>query len=202
MVRHVGQGSRIRSIKMPGFIASGAPTELIMTLNMQKPSLALLEPLGANVIPLGEISAMLDGALMFRDFEWAQIEALSAYIQLYRATPGTVLFREGDQGNFMCVVLQGRLDIRKQDMQHEDKTVATVYAGRSLGEMAMVDSEARSATAVVMEPAVLAVLTQDSFMSITQDKPALAVKLLLKISQLISQRLRHTSGVLVDYLEK
>jgi CRP/FNR family transcriptional regulator, cyclic AMP receptor protein len=173
-----------------------------MTLNRQNSSLDVLEPLGANVIPLGEISTMLDGAQMFKDFEWSQIEALSAYIQLYRAAPGAVLFSEGDQGDFMCVVLQGRLDIRKKDAQQEDKTVAAVNAGRSLGEMAMVDSEARSATAVVIEPAVLAVLTRASFAAITRDKPALAVSLLLKIAQLISQRLRLTSGILVDYLEK
>lgn len=173
-----------------------------MTLNRQNSSLDVLEPLGANVIPLGEISTMMDGAQMFKDFEWSQIEALSAYIQLYRAAPGAVLFSEGDQGDFMCVVLQGRLDICKKDAQQEDKTVATVNAGRSLGEMAMVDSEARSATAVVIEPAVLAVLTRESFAEITRDKPALAVALLLKIAQLISQRLRLTSGILVDYLEK
>lgn len=161
-----------------------------------------LEPLGAGEISVGEIHGMLDGAQMFKDFEWSQIEALSGYLQLYRAKPGTVLFAEGDQGNFMCVVLKGRLDIRKQDAHHEDKTVATVYAGRSLGEMALVDSEPRSAAAVVREPSVLAVLTQENFISITHDKPALAVTLLLKISQLLSQRLRLTSGILVDYLEK
>jgi CRP/FNR family cyclic AMP-dependent transcriptional regulator len=112
------------------------------------------------------------------------------------------LFHEGDQGSFMCIVLQGRLDIRKQDAQHDDKTVATVHAGRSLGEMAMVDNEPRSATAVVRESALLAVLTQESFVAITRDKPALAVKLLLKVAQLISQRLRHASGILIDYLDK
>ncbi len=38
-------------------------------------------------------------------------------------------------------------------------------------------------------------------MQIMRDKPALSAKLLLKIAQLISQRLRLTSGILVDYLE-
>ena len=161
-----------------------------------------LEPLGAGAISLDEVRTMLDGAQMFKDFEWAQIEALSGYIQLYRAAPDSVLFKEGDHGNFMCIVLKGRLEVHKQDTQHDDKTVATVYAGRSLGEMALVDSEPRSATAVVSAPSVLAVLTQENFMAITRDKPALAAKLLLKIAQLISQRLRLTSGILVDYLEK
>lgn len=174
----------------------------IMTLNRQHASSSTLVPLGASEISMGEICTLLDGAQMLKDFEWPQIEALSTYIQLYRAAPGTVLFREGDHGGFMCIVLQGRLDIRKQDTLHDDKTVATVYAGRSLGEMAMVDSEPRSATAVVKDQAVLAVLTQEKFAEITLEKPALAVKLLLKIAQSISQRLRHTSGVLVDFLEK
>jgi CRP-like cAMP-binding protein len=173
-----------------------------MTFSTQKNLSTILEPFGANEISMDEIRNTLDATQMFKDFEWAQIQALSQYIQLYRAVPGTVLFSEGDRGDFMCIVLQGRLDIHKQDMQHDDKRVASVYAGRSLGEMALVDGEVRSATAVVKEPSVLAVLTHDGFVEIIRDKPALAVKLLLKISQLISQRLRLTSGILVDYLEK
>ena len=171
-------------------------------MSNEKSSLDALENLGAGTISAGEIRAMLDSTQMLKDFEWSQIEALSGYIQVYRAAPGAVLFSEGDQGNFMCIVLKGLLEIRKQDVQHEEKTVADVHAGRSLGEMAMVDSEARSATALVKQEALLAVLTQKNFMQIMHDKPALAAKLLLKIAQLISQRLRRTSGILVDYLEK
>ncbi len=158
--------------------------------------------LGVDAISAGEIHALLDAAQMFRDFDWPQIEAFSAYIQVCRAKPGCVLFREGDQSDFMCVVLQGSLAIRKQSLRQQERTVANVHAGRSLGEMAMVDNEVRSATVVVMEPTVLAVLTRANFIRITQEKPALALQLLLKIAQLISQRLRQTSGVLVDYLEK
>ena len=51
------------------------------------------------------------------------------------------------------------------------------------------------------EPSILAVLTQENFLQIMREKPALSAKLLLKIAQLLSQRLRLTSGILVDYLE-
>ena len=149
----------------------------------------------------GQIAAMLEKALMFKDLEWVQIEILSEYIQLYRAAPGAVLFREGDRGDFMCIVLQGKLDIHKENNQHVDKTVTTIFAGRSLGEMTIVDGEPRSATAVAVEPSLLAVLTQENFLKIMREKPALSAKLLLKIAQLLSQRLRLTSGILVDYLE-
>lgn len=160
-----------------------------------------LELLGSGIASSDRISALLENAQMFRDFEWTQIQTLSNYIQLYRAHPGSVLFREGEKGDFMCVVLEGKLDIRKENNQGVEKSVATAMPGRSLGEMAMVDGEPRSATAVIMTPTVLAVLTQENFATMLRDKPALAAKMLHKIAQLLSQRLRQTSGMLVDYLE-
>jgi len=147
------------------------------------------------------IAAMLENAQMFKELEWSQIVALSEYVQLYRAAPGAVLFREGDKGDFMCIVLEGKLEVHKEDNRHVDKTVATVFSGRSLGEMTIVDGEPRSATAVAVAPSTLAVLTQENFLLIMRDKPALSAKLLLKIAQLLSQRLRLASGILVDYLE-
>ena len=144
---------------------------------------------------------MLENAQMFKDLEWAHIEALSGYVQIYRAAPGAVLFREGDKGDFMCVVLEGKLEVHKEDNRRVDKTVTTILPGRSLGEMTIVDGEPRSATAVAVAQSTLAVLTQENFMQIMREKPALSAKLLLKIAQLLSQRLRLTSGILVDYLE-
>ncbi|MBI5439191.1 MAG: cyclic nucleotide-binding domain-containing protein [Nitrosomonadales bacterium] len=169
--------------------SSGATQE--RRVNPQKPSAAAS----------ARIAAMLEKAQMFKDLDWSQIEALSGYIELYRASPGGVLFREGDRGDFMCIVLQGKLEVHKENTRHVDKTVSTVYAGRSLGEMTIVDGEPRSATAVAIEPSILAVLTQQNFLLIMREKPSLSAKLLLKIAQLLSQRLRLTSGILVDYLE-
>lgn len=160
-----------------------------------------LELLGSGIASSGTIAAALERAQMFRDFDWAQIQSLSAYVQIYRSAPGIELFREGEQGDFMCVVLEGKLEIRKEDNAGVRKTVATVLPGRSLGEMAMIDGEPRSATAVVIEPAVLAVISRENFARMLHDKSALAGKLLHKIAQLLSQRLRQTSGILVDYLE-
>jgi CRP-like cAMP-binding protein len=147
------------------------------------------------------IAGMLESVHMFKDLEWAHIKSLADYIQVYRAPPGAVLFREGDKGDFMCVLLEGKLEVHKEDNRRVDKVVTTIYPGRSLGEMTIVDGEPRSATAVAVTSSTLAVLTQANFMQIMRDKPALSAKLLFKIAQLLSQRLRMTSGMLVDYLE-
>ncbi|HZW26599.1 MAG TPA: cyclic nucleotide-binding domain-containing protein [Gallionella sp.] len=164
-------------------------------------TVAGLEILGSGVASSTKIASMLEDAQMLKDFEWSQIEALANYVQLYRATPKTVLFREGDRGDFMCIVLEGKLEIHKEDNQRVDKTVSTVLPGRSLGEMTIVDGEPRSATAVAVQTSTLAVLTQQNFKRIMEEKPALSAKLLLEIARLLSQRLRLTSGILVDYLD-
>jgi CRP/FNR family transcriptional regulator, cyclic AMP receptor protein len=148
------------------------------------------------------IAGMLENSQMFKGFDWPQIETLSGYIRLYRAKPGAILFHEGDKGDFLCIVLEGKLEIQKEDNQHKNKIISTVLPGRSLGEMTIVDGEPRSATAVVVAPSVLAVLTQENFLTLMRERPALSAKLLLKIAQFLSQRLRLTSGILVDYLEQ
>lgn len=172
-----------------------------MVPNAGKSSLESLELIGPGKQFPERVAAMLENVQMFKDLEWPQIEALAGYVQIYRAPPGAILFREGDKGDFMCIVLEGKLEVRKEDNRHIDKTVTAILPGRSLGEMTIVDGEPRSATAVVVAPSLLAVLTRGNFLQIMRDKPALSAKLLLKIAQLISQRLRLTSGILVDYLE-
>ncbi|MCE5182249.1 MAG: cyclic nucleotide-binding domain-containing protein [Betaproteobacteria bacterium] len=148
-----------------------------------------------------EFCDMIGATQMFSDFDWRDIETLSGYMQAYEASDGAALFREGDNGHYMCLIFKGRVDIYKEDHHDKKKIVAIVGAGKTLGEMAIIDGESRSATAIVSEPTTLAILTKENFLRITNEKPPLAAKILLKIARLLSQRLRRTSGLLVDYLE-
>jgi CRP-like cAMP-binding protein len=80
--------------------------------------------------------------------------------------------------------------------------VAHIVAGRTFGEMAAIDGENRSATCVATEPCVLALLPRSQFERILAVNEALAIKLLLRVTRALSQRLRDVNDVLVDYLSK
>ena len=67
--------------------------------------------------------------------------------------------------------------------------------------MSLIDEEPRSAAAVAAEDTLLLILTQESFAQILHTYHALGVKLLMKITRMVSQRLRSTSGMLTDALE-
>lgn len=75
--------------------------------------------------------------------------------------PGSVLFREGDEGNEMFVIQAGHLRITKRIAQGE-KILATLGPGEFVGEMAILNAKPRTATAVVTDDGPARVLAIDS----------------------------------------
>ena len=80
--------------------------------------------------------------------------------------------------------------------------IASLAKGAVFGEMSLIDGSPRSASIIANEDAILLVLTKDKFFYLMDHAPRLGLKLVLKIAKSLSLRLRQTSGVLIDYLEK
>ncbi|GBG01950.1 cyclic nucleotide-binding protein [Azospira sp. I13] len=161
-----------------------------------------LQLLGVGKAFQEELCDTLADTALFNDLAWPEIKALGAFMQGYQAPAGTTIFKEGEVGQYMCVILSGSVAIEKEDRQMEHKTVAEVGAGKSIGEMAMIDGERRSATCRTQKETTLAILTRDKFERLVDEYPVLGVKILHKLARLLSQRLRLASGILVDYLEQ
>lgn len=162
-----------------------------------------LEQLGGGSSYITEIANMLERADMFRDLSRKDVEAFAAYIQAYAAPKGVKVLEEGARESYMFVIAEGKLDIFKQSPgTHEQKKIATVRAGKTIGEMSILDGMPHSATAVVVEPAILLLLTKNNFEQFMLYSPETALKVLRKMAVLMSLRLRQTSGVLIDHLPK
>jgi len=149
-----------------------------------------------------EVCESLKYSPLFKDWSWDELDTLSSYMAGYRAQPGDTLFNEGDAGDAMGLLLSGQIEVRKRDTDGIAQVVAHIVAGRTFGEMAAIDGENRSATCVATEPCVLALLPRAQFERILVLNEALAIKLLLRVTRALSQRLREVNGVLVDYLSK
>lgn len=157
--------------------------------------------LGSGADAHEEVLNMLVSTPMFSDFDHREIQLLAEYLYAYQAKKGAVLFNEGESGQYMCLLVEGKVGIYKEDAKSGRKQVATVRRGKTMGEMAIIDGLPYSATAITEEPSTIIVITSKNFELITTQQPRLGVKLLLQISRFISQRLRQTTGILVDYLE-
>lgn len=146
---------------------------------------------------LGEI---LDEVPLLQDLPYQDLATLADYMRAYRADPGTVLFAEGKHSDVMYFLVEGSLSVLKESEQGESRRLATIQRGKSVGEMSLIDHSPHSATVLCEKRAVLLQLSREGMTRLRDEHPRLAFDLLLKVAQLLSFRLRHTSGQLVDYL--
>jgi len=160
---------------------------------------------GLTLVSSGELFkdqliTMLEFVQMFDDFSEQERSSLANFLKAYEAEKGTVLYREGDSVGHMCLLVEGKLEVYKDvDLTH-NKKLAEICPGMSIGEMSVIDGLPNSATVVAGEPSVLILMTREDLQLITHSHPQLGIKLLWRFANLLSQRLRHTSGRLIDRL--
>ncbi len=164
--------------------------------------LAHLEYLGDASGFASQIHALIPRCSLLENFSSAEIRLLAHFMHVYRAAVGSELIREGEPGDFMLMLLEGKVEVRKRDREGKTQVVAAADAGKTLGEMSMIDGEARFATCVAVEPSMLAVLDRENLARIIVEQPMLGAKILMELVLVLSQRLRTTSERLLGLLDE
>ena len=100
--------------------------------------------------------------------------------------PGEYLFREGDKGENMYVLLEGEMEILLGDFVLE-----TVKQGALIGEMALIHDNPRTATVIVKTPCRLAEINRRRFHFLVQQTPHFATH----VMKTLADRLRHMNAV-------
>ena len=108
--------------------------------------------------------------------------------------PGDVLFREGEEGHHAYLIKRGAVNITKKDGNNSQKTIATLGKGAILGEMALIDDETRSATAVAKDPTEVLVVERKELVERLEKTDPVVYRLL----QSLSKRLRQQAGVIAS----
>ena len=121
-----------------------------------------------------------------------------SYVHLAR---GEYLFVEGDKGTFMGFVVTGVLEVLKKSDSGENKVIARLTKGSSIGEMALIDKSTRSATVVAKQATTMVTLTEKGFQLLTEKSPLLGIKVIQKIARLLSLNMRRTSSKLADLMQ-
>jgi len=115
------------------------------------------------------------------------VELFRHQVDLQSVSAGQVLFKQGEQGNFMYVLMSGTAEI----IIH-DRVMETAVAGTVIGEMAIIDDRARSATVVAKSDCKFLPVDRDRFNFLVQQKPEFA----LHIMRVLADRLRKTDAFL------
>jgi len=164
--------------------------------------LSHLEHLGDATKFASQMHALIPKCALLENFSPAEVQQLAHFMDVYRAEPGAEIIREGDGGDFMLMVLEGQVEVHKRDRWNTPQLLASVDAGRTLGEMSMIDGEPRFATCLAAASTLIAVLDREALARIIVEQPLLGAKILMELVLMLSQRLRATSQRLLGLLDE
>lgn len=145
-----------------------------------------------------ELSLKLDvlkSLQMFRYLSYKELVRIMNISQTEDYESGEYVFREGEEGSDMYVVLSGMVRLDKGDV-----TVAEMTRGQHFGEMALVDRSRRSLSVIAATKSRLISIKRTDFYAVIKKEPPLAVKLLWSFVQVLTERLRKTTTELGDAL--
>jgi SulP family sulfate permease len=110
---------------------------------------------------------------------------------------GATIFREGDEGDALYLILRGSASVRMK-LPTGDRRLITFSPGTMFGEMALVDRERRSATVTADEPLTCYVFELASWNGFAASHPRIAMKLLGNLAREMSLRIRQANRSAFD----
>ncbi|TRZ74579.1 MAG: Crp/Fnr family transcriptional regulator [Deltaproteobacteria bacterium] len=130
---------------------------------------------------------------LFASLPYADQENLVSLIRRKAIRKGELLFRQGDEGTALYIILEGRIKI-SVSRRTDTVTLAILGQGEFLGEMALLDDLPRSADAMALEDSQLYALSRKDFLSFLKNNEN-AVHAVLTA---LSLRLRKTDNLLAE----
>lgn len=131
-----------------------------------------------------------------------EAKVVISYMLPRKIVSGTTFIREGtkDDTGYMILLLEGEVTVENIVVSRKSPVTVTVLGpGSLIGEMGLLDGQARLASCIASTDVRCAVLSRSALEKLSQEQPETACKLLLAISSRISERLRETSEKLKMY---
>jgi CRP-like cAMP-binding protein len=140
--------------------------------------------------------ALLANHPLFGKLAPEELERLVAYMRLVRQPARTVLFRKGDPGTHMVVVVRGRIKVCTHSEDGKELVLNLINPGEVVGEVALLDGSDRTADAVTLTDSDLLILERRDFIPFLQRHPDSCMRLFA----VLCDRLRKTSELLEEAL--
>jgi CRP-like cAMP-binding protein len=130
----------------------------------------------------------------------SQAEEILAATQPRSVPAGSIVFREGEEGSGLFLLLKGSVEVVKQAPNGPSQQLAAVDAPSVLGEMSLVSERRHSATVRATTDAEFRVLARETFLRLLERDNLAAYKLLGAIAEVLARRLRRMNDMAMELL--
>ena len=133
-------------------------------------------------------------APLFTALDDASASTLRASMKEVKINKGQTLFKEGDSGDRLFVVVEGKLKLGTSSGDGRENLLSILGPGDMFGELSLFDPGPRTATATAVTDSKLLSLANDQVIGWVTAHPEVSLQLLGRLAQ----RLRRTNEVLAD----
>ncbi len=134
--------------------------------------------------------SVIRSAPLFSALSDEEAASLRASMTLVKVTKGHTLFKEGEEGDRLFVVLDGKLKLGKSSPDGRENLQEILGPGEMFGELSLFDPGPRTATATAITDAKLLMLPHEKVLDLITSQPAVSLELLRRLAQ----RLRDSRG--------
>jgi hypothetical protein len=135
-----------------------------------------------NTVSILERVLLLREIPIFADLSPEDLKRMAEIAREEWYPQDTVIFRQGDEGNMMLVIVAGQLQVLRT-MNGREVVLAQRGPGDFVGEMAIIESAPRSATLITKSEARLLSIDADTFRSILHERPEVSFAVLRSVSR-------------------
>jgi CRP-like cAMP-binding protein len=148
-----------------------------------------------------DLTTTLAKAVIFSGLNQGQLQSVVRIADVKQFAQDAVIFREGDRGEELYLIVKGKVRITRQYALGGDETLAVLEDGQAFGEMAVIgDDVVRSATAKTAGKCELLILKRQPFRQLLHDDRDFAYIVLWNVLKQVSDRLRTTSDKVMMFL--
>ena len=143
-----------------------------------------------------EILAILKNVSLFKDFrdDETELRKIIPILKQEKFKSGNFILREGEEGNTLYILVVGKVTILKDTLEDESYTIVNLEAKDTFnpffGELALLDSDKRSATIQALTDCSTFVISREDFIKFGNENPKIGLAITREISIGLGQRLR------------
>lgn len=136
------------------------------------------------------IYSVLSKIPIFKDLTKRELKSIERILHRRNYKEGEVIFNEGDPGVGMYIIEKGRVNII---LGKEQKLLAVLSDGEFFGEIALLSETPRTAGAISVMPTNILGFFQPDLFGLLETNPAMGNKILIRLAQMIADRLRFSN---------
>ena len=130
---------------------------------------------------------IIKGCSLFHELYDNEIDTILKRAQVLNLTKDEIIFKEGDDGNEIFIILSGSATVKKANT-----TLATLKKGDLFGELVLLNENLRTADIVANEHTDILVLTYDNIFGLFKTNPSIFSLLILNLARILTVRLKNT----------